>query len=103
MVTALYRGIAANPVAAAALGVIILLAVTALAAPFIAPFDPSDFDRESIYAPPSADHWMGTDGGGRDVFSGLIGHLEAAFRRSWCAAIRGTCAHWARRETFRTA
>lgn len=65
-------GIVENPLALAAFLAILCLAVTALAAPWVATHDPAHFNRKSIYAPPSADHWMGTDGGGRDVFSRMI-------------------------------
>lgn len=44
----------------------------ALAAPFIAPYDPDAIDITSMLAAPSADHWFGTDQVGRDVFSRVI-------------------------------
>jgi peptide/nickel transport system permease protein len=49
--------------------------LTALAAPWIAPFDPDAPIRvtiDDIYAKPSAVHWLGTDDAGRDVFSSFV-------------------------------
>jgi peptide/nickel transport system permease protein len=62
----------ANPLArwgAAIIGSILLLAFLA---PIIAPFDPDAIDVKSILVAPSAAHWMGTDGLGRDVFSRML-------------------------------
>ncbi|NJN18701.1 MAG: ABC transporter permease [Oscillochloris sp.] len=59
------------------IGLIMLVIVVfaALFAPWIAPFDPYKPVRatiDSIYAPPSAEHILGTDDGGKDVFSAFI-------------------------------
>jgi peptide/nickel transport system permease protein len=62
----------ANPLArwgAAIIGSILLLAFLA---PIVAPFDPDAIDVKSILVAPSAAHWMGTDGLGRDVFSRML-------------------------------
>ena len=61
----------------AMLGAIMLLIalVTAIFAPQIAPYDPKAPVRvtiDDIYAPPSAEHWLGTDDAGRDVFSNFV-------------------------------
>lgn len=53
-------------------GVIALLLLVALFAPLIAPHDPTAGDVLSGFAPASADHWLGTDAGGRDILSRLI-------------------------------
>jgi ABC-type dipeptide/oligopeptide/nickel transport system permease subunit len=48
------------------------MVVAALAAPFVSPFDPLEQDLLALNQPPSAEHWLGTDHIGRDVFSRLI-------------------------------
>ena len=40
--------------------------------PMIAPYNPTAEDFEAILAPPSSEHWFGTDQNGRDVFSRVI-------------------------------
>jgi peptide/nickel transport system permease protein len=52
------------------LAVILLLA--ALFAPWLAPFDPNIQHIEIRLMPPSAQHWLGTDGFGRDLLSRVI-------------------------------
>nr|WP_306886285.1 ABC transporter permease [Amorphus orientalis] len=49
-----------------------LLVVVALFAPLLAPYDPLTSDAAAILQPPSAAHWFGTDGIGRDVFSRVL-------------------------------
>jgi peptide/nickel transport system permease protein len=55
-------------------GIVILAVMVALAvlAPWIAPYDPEKTDLFSIKAPPSSEHWLGTDAIGRDVLSRLL-------------------------------
>lgn len=48
-----------------------LVAGSALLAPWIAP-EPNRLDLESVLAPPSTAHWLGTDGLGRDVGARLV-------------------------------
>jgi peptide/nickel transport system permease protein len=49
--------------------IITLVVLTALAAPFIAPYNPTAVDPPNRLSPPSAMHPMGTDELGRDVLS----------------------------------
>jgi peptide/nickel transport system permease protein len=51
---------------------IALLIITALFAPWIAPYAPNTPDMIHTLAKPSADHWLGTDNLGRDVLSRII-------------------------------
>jgi peptide/nickel transport system permease protein len=55
-------------------GAVVLLAmtVTALGAPWLAPYDPLTTDYATVIRPPSREHWLGTDHFGRDVLSRLI-------------------------------
>ncbi|MBI1877916.1 MAG: ABC transporter permease [Chloroflexi bacterium] len=57
---------------------LIMLVVTilvAIFAPVLAPYDPEAAVKvtlDNIYAPPSAEHWLGTDDAGKDVLTNLI-------------------------------
>jgi len=55
-------------------GTIVLLAfiLLGIVGPYITPYDPTETDMTSMYLPPSALHWMGTDALGRDVFSRVL-------------------------------
>ncbi|HEY2994383.1 MAG TPA: ABC transporter permease [Methylomirabilota bacterium] len=52
--------------------VTVCLAVLALAAPLISPWDPNRHDVKKILAPPSGPHLFGTDQIGRDVLSRML-------------------------------
>jgi len=54
------------------LALIALLLVIAVFAPFIAPHDPLAQSTIQKLRPPSADHWLGQDLYGRDLFSRII-------------------------------
>ncbi len=51
---------------------LLLLVLLALFIPWISPFDPTAQDLASFLKPPSAEHWLGTDQLGRDLFTRLI-------------------------------
>ncbi|MBI3087737.1 MAG: ABC transporter permease [Candidatus Omnitrophica bacterium] len=53
-------------------GVIVALAVLAVAAPSAATHDPNAIDLLEALQPPSALHWLGTDSLGRDLYSRLV-------------------------------
>lgn len=49
-----------------------LVIVMALAADYITPYDPGYQNYNAVLQPPSADHWLGTDDVGRDVYSRIV-------------------------------
>jgi len=51
---------------------IAVLLLVALFAPWLAPFDPNAQQMSARLLPPSALHWFGTDGFGRDLFSRVL-------------------------------
>lgn len=61
-----------SPLASAGLIIITVIALLAVFAPLLAPFDPEAIDVQAILLPPSVTHWMGTDGLGRDVLSRML-------------------------------
>ncbi|WP_346666426.1 ABC transporter permease [uncultured Mailhella sp.] len=54
------------------LTIVLVMSLLALLAPWIAPFDPAALNLDQILMPPSAEHLLGTDELGRDVFSRLL-------------------------------
>ena len=68
----LVRRFAQEKTAVFGLVVIVFFALIALSAPLLAPFDPLKQDIPNGLAPPSAEHWMGTDKLGRDIFSRML-------------------------------
>lgn len=63
---------AAHPLGRAAAVALGLLALLALAAPWVAPRDPDAVDARALLRPPGAGRWLGTDEVGRDVLSRLL-------------------------------
>ncbi len=61
-----------NPLALAGFIIILLIFLLAMLAPLIAPYDPNEINVKAILLGPSMQHWMGTDGLGRDVFSRML-------------------------------
>lgn len=61
-----------QPIAVGAVVFLILLALIAIFAPLIAPYSPSAQSLGARNAPPSAEHWLGTDSLGRDLFSRMV-------------------------------
>ncbi|NPA95310.1 MAG: ABC transporter permease [Thermodesulfobacteria bacterium] len=66
------KELCSNPLTLSGLIVVGLLVFTAIFAPALAPYDPQKIDTFHILEPPSAAHWLGTDGLGRDCLSRLL-------------------------------
>jgi peptide/nickel transport system permease protein len=62
----------ANPLAMAGLIVASVLILLAIFAPLLATYDPGAQDLAHRLQPPSAQHWLGTDELGRDVYSRVL-------------------------------
>lgn len=61
-----------NPLGIFALVICLLFVVTAVTAPWIAPYPPAEVSYTSLLQSPSAMHWFGTDELGRDVLSRTV-------------------------------
>jgi len=68
----LLKKILSNPLSMAGFIIITIMFLLAMLAPWIAPYDPNEFNVKAILLSPSWTHWMGTDGLGRDVFSRML-------------------------------
>jgi peptide/nickel transport system permease protein len=62
----------------------LLLVIVALAAPWLAPYDPVAQNLPARLIPPTAAHWMGTDELGRDILSRVIFGTRVSMLVSVC-------------------
>jgi peptide/nickel transport system permease protein len=70
--TSLLKKALSNPLSLAGFIIIVCVFVLSMLAPIIAPYDPNYIDVKAILLEPSIQHWMGTDGLGRDVLSRML-------------------------------
>ncbi|MBX0329799.1 ABC transporter permease [Oscillochloris sp. ZM17-4] len=71
----IWRQLRRSPMGLAGLCMLAVVLFMAIFAPWVAPYDPYAPVRariDTIYAPPSAEHPLGTDDGGKDVLSAFI-------------------------------
>ncbi|MDR2850423.1 MAG: ABC transporter permease [Desulfovibrio sp.] len=61
-----------NPMFLLGFGIVILMSLSAIAAPLLAPYPPNTQHLDDILAPPSSHFLLGTDRLGRDVLSRLL-------------------------------
>lgn len=61
-----------SPLTLAGLIIVTLFVIAALLAPLVAPFEPNKQNLAVRLKPPTAEHWLGTDQLGRDVFSRIV-------------------------------
>lgn len=66
------KGLKTNRAFAATTILVLLLLLTAVAAPLLAPYDPTEATMRNAYLPPSAEHLFGTDKLGRDCLSRVL-------------------------------
>jgi len=65
----IWLGLRRSPSGMIGLTIVILHICIAIAAPYIVPYDPAEFDMDAVRAAPSATHLFGTDKLGRDIFT----------------------------------
>ena len=61
-----------RPLPVAGLIILVILIITAIFAPWIAPHDPYKMDFKKKLLPPNSEHYLGTDSIGRDTLSRII-------------------------------
>ncbi len=81
-----------QPLGAAGLAVIVIMALAAIFAPLISPYDPLAVDYSAMLAAPSWEHWIGTDSFGRDVLSRIIYGSRTALAVGFLASFAGCTA-----------
>lgn len=79
-----------QPLGAAGLLFIVVMAFAAIFAPWVTPYDPLTVDYAGMLAAPSWEHWMGTDSFGRDVFSRIIYGARTALAVGFLASFLGS-------------
>ncbi len=70
--SALWRFIRKKPLGAAGGVLIVAMVVTAIFADVLQTHDPIATDAANTLAPPSAEHWLGSDHLGRDIYSRIV-------------------------------
>ncbi|MGB9098976.1 ABC transporter permease [Erwinia sp.] len=68
----LWLGLKRHPLAMSGLVVVLLMLLLSLAAPLLTPYDPGFQNLANRLASPSAQHWLGTDELGRDIFTRIL-------------------------------
>lgn len=68
----LFRRLIRNPIGLISILFLVLLVLSAIFAPFLAPHDPNAASLKDVLAPPGGAHPLGADSAGRDVLSRLL-------------------------------
>ncbi|HZG13688.1 MAG TPA: ABC transporter permease subunit [Candidatus Bathyarchaeia archaeon] len=61
-----------NPLMLAGIVVLLVILLLSLFAPLISSYEPTKINIKERFAPPSAEHWFGTDEVGRDIFTRIL-------------------------------
>ena len=81
-----------QPLGAGGLVFIVIMALAAIFAPWVTPYDPLTVDYGSMLAAPSWQHWMGTDSFGRDMLTRVIYGARTALAVGFLASFIGSTA-----------
>lgn len=79
-----------QPLGAAGLVFIVVMALLAIFAPQVSPYDPLAIDYGGMLDAPSWQHWMGTDSYGRDVLTRIIYGARTALAVGFLASFFGS-------------
>lgn len=79
-----------KPLGVAGAAIIVLMALAAVCANLIAPYDVYEINRQLQFTPPSSAHWLGTDEFGRDVLTRLIYGARIALFIGFASSFLGT-------------
>jgi peptide/nickel transport system permease protein len=86
---AIQKFIVTKPLGAIGGGIIVLMALAAIFADVIAPYDAYEIDVALQFGPPTLAHWFGTDEFGRDVLTRLIYGARIALFIGFAASLLG--------------
>lgn len=79
-----------QPLGAGGLVVIVIMALAAIFAPLVTPYDPLTVNYERMLAAPSWQHWMGTDSFGRDMLTRVIYGARTALAVGFLSSLVGS-------------
>jgi peptide/nickel transport system permease protein len=79
-----------KPLGTAGAAIIVLMALAAVCADFIAPYDVYEINQQLQFKAPSLAHWLGTDEFGRDVLTRLIYGTRIALFIGLASSFLGT-------------
>lgn len=91
-----YKRFMRNKLAIVGAGITLVFVFIALFAPFLTPYGPTEFffveggESYNRYAPPSAEHWLGTDSLGRDVLTRVFYGARVTIVVAFCAVLIST-------------
>lgn len=88
---ALWQALSRNRLSWVGIGLLLLIVLAAVLAPWLAPHDPLQQNIAYRLEPPSAEFWLGTDGYGRDVLSRLIYGARVSLLVGFVAILIAMC------------
>ena len=90
--TALRMFVTRRSLGAAGALIVVLMALAAILANWLAPYDPLENDFSAMLQAPGWHHWLGTDSFGRDVLSRILYGARTALWIGFCSSMIGTTA-----------
>ncbi|CAB3631302.1 ABC transporter permease [Achromobacter pestifer] len=88
---ALWQALSKNRLSWIGIGLLLLIVLAAVFAPWLAPHDPLQQNIAYRLEPPSAEFWLGTDSYGRDVLSRLIYGARVSLLVGFVAILIAMC------------